>query len=52
MLDIDINATIWGMFMSATMKAAVHLGQDCLEDLRRNKGTDLELAEIDPGSLK
>ena len=26
MLDIDVNAMIWGIPMSATLKAAVHLG--------------------------
>ena len=34
MLDIDVNWMIWGIFMSATMKAAVHLGQNYEENLR------------------
>ena len=34
MLDIDVNGMIWGIFMSATMKAAVHLGQNYEENLR------------------
>ena len=28
MLEMDINMMIWGIFMSATLKAAVHRGQD------------------------
>ena len=42
MLDIDANAMTWRIFMSATMKAAVHLGQDNLENLRTTKNTDFE----------
>ena len=41
MLDIDVNAMICGIFMSATVKAAVHNGQDY---------QDRYLAEIDLGS--
>ena len=33
---------IWGIFMSATVKTAVHLGQDCQENLRTNKNTNFE----------
>ena len=36
MLDRDVNAMIWGIFMSATTKAAVHLGQDHHENLHNN----------------
>ena len=32
MLEIDVNMMIWRIFMSATMKAAVHLGQDYQEN--------------------
>ena len=28
MEDLDVNAAIWGVFMNATLKAAVHLGND------------------------
>ena len=28
MLDIDVKAMIWEIYTSATVKAAVHLGQD------------------------
>ena len=45
MLDIDVNAMIWGIFMSATMNAAVHLGQGHQENLRTTKNTDFEEAE-------
>ena len=37
MLDIDVNAMISGIFASATVKAAVHLGQDYQENLRTTK---------------
>ena len=42
MLNIDFNAIIWRLFMSATMKAAVHLGQYYQENLRTTKNTDFE----------
>ena len=42
MLDIDIDAMIWRIFMSATIKAAVHLGQDYQENLRTTKKKDFE----------
>ena len=42
MLDIDVNAMIWGIFLSATMQAAVHLGQDYQESLWTTKNTDFE----------
>ena len=34
MLDIDVNTVIWGIFVFATLKAAVHLGQNYQEHLR------------------
>ena len=37
--DVDVNGMIWRIFMSATTKAAVHLGQDFLENLRTTKNT-------------
>ena len=40
--DIDVDAMICGIFMSATVKAAVHLGQDHQENLRTTKNTDFE----------
>ena len=32
MKDIDAKAIIWGMFMSVTLQAAVHLGNDYAEN--------------------
>ena len=46
MPDIDINAIIWGIFVSATMKAAVYLGQDFQENLRTTKNTDFEKVKL------
>ena len=37
MNDLDTNSWIWGMLMSVTLDAAVHLGKDCLENLRSAK---------------
>ena len=37
MNDIDTNSLIWGMFMSASLDAAVHLGKDYLENLHSTK---------------
>ena len=34
---LDVNTTIWGVFMSVTLHAAVHLGQDCSMNLRSVK---------------
>ena len=42
MPEIDGNMMTWGMFMSAAMKAAVHLGQDYQNNLRSTKNTDFE----------
>ena len=33
MEDLDVNASIWGMFMIATQQAAVRLGNDNFENL-------------------
>ena len=32
--DLDVNMTIWGIFLNATLRAAVHLGQDYEANLR------------------
>ena len=42
MLDVEVNGRIWGHFMSATMKAAVHLGPDYERKLCSTKNTDFE----------
>ena len=33
MEDLDVNTSIWGIFMTATLRAAVHLGIDNVENL-------------------
>ena len=33
MEDLDVNTLIWRMFVSVTQQAAVHLGNDYLDDL-------------------
>ena len=42
MLDVKINGIIWRIFMSATMKVTVHLGQQNEEKLRTTQNTDFE----------
>ena len=42
MLEIDVSTMIWGIFMSATLKAAVHLGPYYQEDLDTTKNSDFE----------
>ena len=37
MKDLDVNTTIWGIFMSVTLQAAVHHGKDYTEYLRSTK---------------
>ena len=32
--DLDVNMAIWGIFLNATLRAAVHLGQDYEANLR------------------
>ena len=41
MKDVEVMG-IWGILMSATLKAAVHLGPDYEENLRTSKNTDFE----------
>ena len=42
MADIDVNAMIRGIFMSRTVKVAVHFGQDYQENLCITKNADFE----------
>ena len=42
MLDNDVNDMTWGIFLSATAKVAVHLGQEYQENLHTTKKTDFE----------
>ena len=37
MNDLDVNMAIWGISLNATLRAAVHLGQDCEVNLRHVK---------------
>ena len=39
MEDLDVNVAIWGVFMNATRKAAVHLGSDHDVNLRHVKNS-------------
>ena len=39
MNDLDVNMAIWGIFMNATLRAAVHLGQDHEPNLRYVRNT-------------
>ena len=42
MLDLKVNAIIWRILMSATRKAAIHLGLDYEINLFITKNTDFE----------
>ena len=35
--DLDVHTLIWRMFMIVTQQAAVHLGNDCLDNLHSTK---------------
>ena len=37
MKNLDVNAAMWGIFMSVTLQAAVHLGKDYTENLLSTK---------------
>ena len=41
-VQINLNAMTWGIYLSATRKAAVHLGKDREEKLRTTKITDVD----------
>ena len=42
--DLDVNMAIWGTFLNATLRAAVHLGQDHEANLRyvKNQGLSVQ----------
>ena len=42
MLDLEVDGIIWRIFMSATMKAAIHLGPTYQQNLCTAKNTDFE----------
>ena len=52
---LDVDGMSWGIFMPATVKAAVHLGQEYEEILRKTKNTDFEqvtaLFDISPSVI-
>ena len=37
--DLDVNMAIWDTFLNATLRAAVHLGQNCEVNLRYVKSS-------------
>ena len=39
MVDLDVNVAIWRVFMNATLKAAVHLGNDHDVNLKHAKNS-------------
>ena len=43
--DVDVNTVIWCIFMSVTLQAAVHLGQDYSQNLRSTKNQPLKSVE-------
>ena len=40
--DLDVNTVVWCIFMSVTLQAAVHLGQDYSGNLRSTKNQPLK----------
>ena len=43
--DIDENTVMWRKFMNTTLQASVHLGRDCMENLRFTKNQLLKCAK-------
>ena len=43
--DFDVNTAIWGIFMSVTLQAAVHLGRDYSLNLRSVKNQSSKSVE-------
>ena len=54
MLDLKVTGITWGIFVSATMKAAVHLGPDYEKNLFIRAALDIVryYAKMDPESRK
>ena len=46
MKDLDVNTAMWGILMSVTLQAAVHLGKDNTENLRSVKNQPMSTYEI------
>ena len=45
MEDLDVNTAIWGIFMSVTLQAAVHLGKDNTDNSTTYQESTLEIFE-------
>ena len=43
--DLDVNPAIWGIFVSVTLQAAVHLGRDYLLNFRSVKNQSSKSVE-------
>ena len=39
--DLDVNTSIWGIFLTVTLRAAVHLGNDYVETLHSTKNRSM-----------
>ena len=46
--DFDVNTAVWCIFMSVTLQAAVHLGQDYSGNLRKIKNRPLSQVFVCP----
>ena len=42
MKDLDVKTATWGIFLSVSLQAAVHLGKDCTENLRSTQNQPLK----------
>ena len=42
MFDLRSNVLIWGLFISTTMKSAIHLGLECDQILIARQSTNFE----------
>ena len=49
--DLDVNVAIWGIFLNAALRAAVHLGQDC-EPTLCSEWEKWEMILFQPGRAK
>ena len=45
MKHLDVNTAIWGIFMSVTLQAAVHLGKDDTENFTIRQESTQEIFE-------
>ena len=47
---LDVNTAIWSIYVSVTLQAAVHLGQDYSQNLRSINNQPLKSVEVDQRS--